>query len=419
MPHRLSSLALVVLFLVTGKSLAGPCAAVGAAAEWLPARDILMHTPSDELFWGVLYPAAGLFERPFSTDAARKEYIQSRGIRVHLLEEVLVQGSDLGPPVEQRNKQLLELALKSAKLDVAQLPSGQREGAQRYFKENMAKLAPRDLVRVICLRPTVILRKTACNTGFVATYQTDPLMNLHFMRDQTITTSKGMILCKMSSEQRARETEVVKLALSNLGITPALEIKSRGRLEGGDYIPAGDMELIGQGLRTNAAAIQQILDANAFGAKRVVVVKDAWKHQQQMHLDTYFNVVDKDLAVLVQSRVDASRQRKAGEQRTQCDVHELWHGRYHKIRSDVDFVDYLEQDCGMQVIPVPDEDQKRYGINFLTIAPRTILAVAGQSTLYEKRLKEAGVKVTWIRLHHLTGGYGAAHCLTQVFRRCP
>jgi arginine deiminase len=244
-------------------------------------------------------------------------------------------------------------------------------------------------------------------------------MNLYFMRDQTITTSKGMVLARMNSEQRAPETDVVKLALSNLGIKPILEVKDPGRLEGGDFIPAGDAAFIGQGLRTNAAAIHQLFEAKAFGCKRVVVVKDAWKNQQQMHLDTYFNIVDKDLAVLVQSRVEASRQKKKGEKLTTCDVHELRDGKYEKVRTGVDFLDYLEKDSGFQVISVPDEDQERYGTNFLTIAPRTIMAVDGQSPLYKKRLKDAGVKVIWLNFRNLTGGYGAAHCLTQVFLRGP
>jgi arginine deiminase len=425
MAHSRSSVALATLLLFTWQAPADPSSVVGAAAEWLPARDVLMHAPSDELFWGVIHPAAGLFERPFSTDEARKEHaeyvkqLRGRGIRVHLLEEVLIQGTDHSPDAGQRKKHLLDLALKSAKVDASQLSPEKREGAGRYFRENMAKLMPRDLVRVICRRPTVILRETPHNTGFAATYQTDPLMNLYFMRDQTITTSKGMVLARMNSGQRAPETDVVKLALSNLGIKPILEIKDPGRLEGGDFIPAGDAAFIGQGLRTNAAAIQQLLQARAFGSRRVVVVKDAWKNQKQMHLDTYFNIVDKDLAVLVQSRVDASRQKKKGEKLSTCDVHELRDGKYEKVRTDVDFVDYLEKDSGIQVISVPDEDQQRYGTNFLTIAPRTIMAVDGQSPLYKKRLNDAGVKVIWLKFGHLTGGYGAAHCMTQVFLRCP
>jgi arginine deiminase len=425
MPHRLSAIVLAVLLLFTGKAPAQTSPAVGAAAEWLPARDILMHAPSEELFWGVIHPAAALFERPFSVDEARQEHaryvklLRDHGIRVHLLQEVLAQGTNRGPDAETRFKKLLGLARKSAKLDLFGLPQEKRAAAASYFRENLARLVPRDLARVIIQRPTVALHESSLNTGASATYQTDPLMNLYFMRDQTVTTAKGVIVCRMNSEQRAPEPEVVKLALCNLGINPILEVRDPGRLEGGDYLPAGETGFIGQGLRTNAAAIQQLLDARAFGCRRVVVVKDAWKNQQQMHLDTYFNIADSDLAVLAQSRVEASRQKQASEKRALCDVYELRGGTYDRTRSDADFVDYLEKGLGIQVIPVPDEDQKRYGINFLTIAPRTIIACGGQSPTYVKRLKEAGVKVTWVEFPHLTGGYGAAHCMTQVLWRCP
>jgi arginine deiminase len=244
-------------------------------------------------------------------------------------------------------------------------------------------------------------------------------MNLYFMRDQMITTAKGIVLGKMSSEQRAPETEVVKLALSNLGphgIKPILEVSGDGRLEGGDFIPAGDTAFIGEGLRTNAAAIRQMLDAQVFGSRWVVVVKEKWHNQEQMHLDTYFNIADKNLAMLVQSRVDAAG-RQSGDKLLKCDVYELKDGKYQPIGTDLDFVSYLKQK-GFQIVPVPDEDQKRYGVNFLTTAPRTIAAVAGQSPEYQRRLEKAGVKVSWMDFSNLRRGYGAAHCMTQVFRRC-
>jgi len=43
-------------------------------AEWLKAGDILMHTPGQELFNGVIHPSAGLFEDYFDVDKAAKEH---------------------------------------------------------------------------------------------------------------------------------------------------------------------------------------------------------------------------------------------------------------------------------------------------------------------------------------------------------
>jgi arginine deiminase len=43
-------------------------------AEWQQAWVALVHTPADELFYGVLHPDAALFERAFSLTGARDEH---------------------------------------------------------------------------------------------------------------------------------------------------------------------------------------------------------------------------------------------------------------------------------------------------------------------------------------------------------
>lgn len=43
-------------------------------AEWSKAGDILMHTPGQELFNGVIHPSAGLFENYFDVDKAAEEH---------------------------------------------------------------------------------------------------------------------------------------------------------------------------------------------------------------------------------------------------------------------------------------------------------------------------------------------------------
>jgi arginine deiminase len=228
-----------------------------------------------------------------------------------------------------------------------------------------------------------------------------------------ITTAKGVVLGRMNSEQRRVETEIAAFALRRLGITPVLTISGEGRLEGGDFLPAGDTAFIGQGLRTNAEAVRQLLAADAFGAARVVVVKDPWQNQEQMHLDTYFNIAGPDLAVLVEERMaDPAR-------RPVVDVLEKRGAAYEQVLAGGDFREYLETTLGFTVIPVSGADQLRYGINFLTVAPRRVLAIDGVSEALKERLRAHGIAATWMDFGNLTGGYGAAHCTTQVLRRVP
>jgi len=72
---------------------------------------------------------------------------------------------------------------------------------------------------------------------------------------------------------------------------------------------------------------------------------------------------------------------------------------------------------GYTIIPIDYADEMHYANNYLTIAPRHIMAVAGQSESLQKRLADAGVTVEWIPLESLIEGYGAAHCMTQVLKR--
>jgi arginine deiminase len=58
------------------------------------------------------------------------------------------------------------------------------------------------------------------------------------------------------------------------------------------YIPAGNISLIGCGMRTNDEGIRQMLEADAFGHDTVGVVRDHKLWQMQMHLDTHFNIID-------------------------------------------------------------------------------------------------------------------------------
>jgi len=69
-------------------------------------------------------------------------------------------------------------------------------------------------------------------------------------------------------------------------------------------MPHEKFDFICEGLRSNKEAISQLLDNNLFEKEYVVVVKDKWKDQQQMHLDTFFNILSKDKVLLADNRIN-------------------------------------------------------------------------------------------------------------------
>jgi arginine deiminase len=225
----------------------------------------------------------------------------------------------------------------------------------------------------------------------------------------------------MNSEQRAVETEILRFVLGKLGIEPIYAVTGEGRLEGGDFLPAGDTAFLGQGLRTNAEGVRQLLANAVFGTPRVVIVKDPWKKQDQMHLDTYFNILGPDRAVLVEERMDVRDARgnivkpAVPEMRSTIDVYELRDGAYVRTLEAGDFQRFLEEEMGFKLTPVPNADQLKYGVNFLCVAPGRILAIDGVSEAYKASLTD--IDATWMDFSNLTGGYGAAHCSVQVLHR--
>lgn len=407
--------------------------AVGSRAEWLAAKTVVVHTPGDEIFFGLTHPAAALFERPFSMDGARKEHSEficlmaNSGVRVLRLVDILLAGTidaagvlQPGPELER----LRALAFESLRYDTKALPKKLATVQTAYKKDVISKLHPKELVSIIMQQPSIALQSTkGHNTGLNARYGANPVMNLYFMRDQVITTAKGLVIGHFNAPQRELETKIVRFAYKKIGITPVYEVTGTARLEGGDFIPAGDTALIGQGLRTNTEAVRQLLSADVFGTKRVAVVKDSWKNQNQMHLDTYFNILEKNLAVIVEERIDqrdsSGKIVKAADpaKKSVVDLYEMKDGKYLKTAKNIPLQKFLEDDLKMKLIPVKNADQLKYGINFLTLGAKKILAIDGVSTEYKQRLAAEGVDATWMNFSNLTGGYGAAHCTTQVIVR--
>lgn len=415
-----------------------------ARAEWDRAELILSHQPGDEVFLGLVHPRIALFESTFSLEDAAAEHdayrkmLHQHGAEVRTVAGVLLDRAN-EPGVTRAR--LIALALSQTELNLDKVPEHLREAERKYFADIMMKADSRVLLRMALQRPVISLKKKDADTPLAAmqrarasydfasdevvldSYQVRPLMNMYFARDHMITTAKGVVLGRMANPQRVNEIDIIRVVLQNLEIKPLLEIGGRDTLEGGDFIPAGEHVFIGTGLRTTPGAVKAMLDADVFGAPTVYVVKDRWRNQQEMHLDTYFNVIDKDLVVLCQQRLSATRE---DPKYVTVDVWQKVGSTYRQTQTDVPFVNLLRDQLKCQIVVASHRVQELYGINFLTVGTRKLVGVAAppQGTpgrdeylAYQRALAEARVAATWTGMESLKLGYGAAHCMTQVLRR--
>lgn len=337
-------------------------------AEYGMAKIILMHTPGKEV-----EGQRGL-HKVFNHDEMKEEHrqykntLKQNGITIYELTDVL----------------------QFAPIDKL------RSIAQEVSYQDISQMNSSELVEHIITTP--------------------PLKGIYFTRDQSISTPRGEVICKMTRSHRQPEPKIIDLCYQVLGLNIAHHINGAdAQMEGGDYLPFGTLSFIGEGQRTNRTAILELLEADAIGHDTVVVVKDARRNSVQMHLDTYFNIIDRNLVTLHEARINATED---SPYYLAIDIYTRPHGErnYQLTQTDISLVTFLQQK-GITIIPISDADENRYASNYLCIGPRHIIAPDGQSDELKQKFTQNHVTVEWVKLDELTEGAGAAHCMTQVFCR--
>lgn len=387
------------------------------SAEWLPARAVLVCEPNIETLFGILETHSANFLSPFSLKQAQAEHrafrraIESSGVKVIDVREALMGSGDA-----DSLSRLRAWAAESVcyQMDDALLPDD-RDFLRQSLRRTIESLDPATLADLVLLRPTLRIgyNENALDptSRFQSRHEVNPANNIFYMRDPLITTAAGCTVGRLRLDVRRVENDIVACVLEQLGIAPVYRVQPPGHLEGGDFIPCGDFVLQGQGLLSDADGVRQCLERRVYGFVEVGVVRDPRAQMDEMHLDTYFTVFDRDLCALCDDR--------SGDDQPIVDVY-IPDGApdrftYKKVRS-VGSLAYLEQK-GMQVLTFSKAEQENMAPNGLLLGPRDFIGVSRACEDYERRLNEQGVKTRFLGFEALTCGYGGPHCMSQVIRR--
>ncbi|RWS07053.1 hypothetical protein B4U79_16161 [Dinothrombium tinctorium] len=404
-----------------------------------------MHLQSSETRFASLHPEASLYEGVIAPNSAVDQLKKFRQVLESYEAQIFLVTDVLANETFTTREELIEFADQFLTYDLSYLPNELNEVKKieqnftgkkldnfrkaisefeskinamhqdEYRKRVLSNLNKESLIDVIFNRPKVELhlRSWFGDGDNLFLYLrskiiSDPLSNLYFMRDQQITTQKGIILLR--SAIRPGENEVTKFVFRKLGFKIIGELRN-GYAEGGDFMPMGNKVFIGQGLRTTKEAIDEMLENDYFGVKEVVVVKDMYDHsQQRMHLDTFFNVLNDD-TVLISDEIE-----NEVKKRRWVDVYfRSASGKYSLTIKDREFVQYLVE-SGFKIVRVTKEEQENYAVNFLNMGNGRII-VAYDDQNYFDLLKAVGVNAKYVNISALTKGYGGPHCMTQVIWR--
>jgi N-dimethylarginine dimethylaminohydrolase len=213
----------------------------------------------------------------------------------------------------------------------------------------------------------------------------EPTPNQMFAADLMFATPEGVILARPASTVRAGEERNVARRLADLGVPIVRSIGGNGTFEGADAMWLTPKHLIlGRGLRTNDAAVRQIISLMDHMGVEVTVVDLPFG---TMHLMGMLRIADRDLAIAWPTR--------------------LAHRGVEALKRE-----------GYQVVFLPDLEEaiNCSAFNFVTLGPREILTAADTprtTAFYE----DLGIFVHLVHTDELGKAAGNIGCLTGVLHR--
>jgi arginine deiminase len=158
--------------------------------------------------------------------------------------------------------------------------------------------------------------------------------------------------------------------------------------------------------------VRQCLENGVYGHVEVAVVEAPQQGMDEMHLDTYFAMLDRNLAVCLDARLAGDAEPAVRVYTPQGTAAACT----YTLTRTVLFSRYLAEK-GIQVIPISKTEQAQFAANVLTLGPRRVVAVKQAGAAFLQRLRAFDVDVSLVDFEALSGGYGGPHCASQVLLR--
>ena len=258
-----------------------------------------------------------------------------------------------------------------------------------------------------------------------------PLPNSLFTRDSSAWLYGGVVLPPLFWS--ARRLEVVNLSIIyryhprfaggqfDYWYPPggdagrfAVEDFSQGvSLEGGDLMPVGNRTvLVGMGERSTGRMVEHLAGSlfSADAADRIIVCRMA-QERAYMHLDTVFNIVDRDAVTLYPQVIEGMRvfSVRPGEGAQVFDVREE-RGLLPALAEVLGVPRLRVIETGGNVFQAARE-QWDDANNVVALEPGVVVGYS-KNTHTNARLREAGIEVLEIEGGELGKGRGGCHCMT-------
>ncbi len=403
---------------------------IHVTSEIKPLKKVLLHRPGNELLnltpdtlEELLFDDIPFLKIAQQEHDAFAKILRDNGVEVVYLENLVAEVFDLYPEVRE---QFLRQFLKEANIT-----------GDKYTKliiEYLNEKYPSNLELVLKtmegMRLSELPKEEATTLidrveNYDEVMLLDPLPNLYFQRDPFASVGNGVLLHKMYSKTRSRETiydEYVFKYHPDFKDVPLYYSRNDvDHIEGGDVLNLNESTLaIGISQRTNPDAIERTakrIFADENSLIRTIYAFHIPKSRAFMHLDTVFTQIDYDKftyhpAILGTLQVFKLTPGKDG----QVEIEEINDTLQHVLEKalNLDHVELIP--CGGGDMIAAAREQWNDGSNTLCIAPGVIV-VYERNDVTNEVLRQHGLKVLEMPSCELSRGRGGPRCMSMPLIR--
>ncbi len=408
---------------------------INVTSEIKPLKEVLVHRPGKEL----LNLTPDTLHRLLFDDipylrvaqAEHDEFVQilrDNDVKVYYLEDLMAETLEYNPEIKKKFlKQFIEEAgvntPKYRDLVFEYLMS--IEDSKEFVLKTMEGIQIYELDREKRVMEKSLVDLVTDETDFIV----EPMPNLYFTRDPFASVGNGVVLNKMYSVTRNRETIYAEYIFN-------YHPKFKGELEkyydryydwhieGGDVLNLNEHILaVGISQRTEAGAIDKLaknLFKNPNCKIDTVLAFNIPESRAFMHLDTVFTQIDVDKFTY-----------HPGIMKT-LQVFEITEGDDPNSDEDLNVKEIndsleniLSHYLGLQVTLIPcaggddvaaQREQWNDGTNTLCVAPGVVV-VYNRNNITNEYLRSHGIKVIEMSSAELSRGRGGPRCMSMPLRR--
>lgn len=356
---------------------------VNVTSEIGELKGVIIHTPGTEV--ENMTPQnveRALYSDILNLSVASEEYAEFSGVL-----------SKLTSTYEVSN--LLEEVLTDEKAKFTLVEAICKNESVTGLSERLLTCGTKELSRFL-IEGVPIVYDSLTNYLSIERYSLQPLHNFFFTRDAAITIRDSVLIAKMSSNVRLRESIIMetifnhhpKLKSKTINPLNSLKYLPDIKIEGGDLLVARqDILLSGIGTRTSTQGIDFLIDHfKERKEKQHIIVQELPDSPESfIHLDMVFTFLDKDSCMIYEPVVLNKHDYQT--------VHIIIDGGKVTIFEEDNIITALDK-LGIHLQPllcggskdswVQEREQWHSGANFFAVAPGKVMGYARNSYTIEE-----------------------------------